>query len=179
MKFSRFNFHNRRSGLITNFFKGDENSLSPIDKKKEINRWNALSDLEKELEAKQKEREGPMHPVRGFTAKLFLFNPLGSVRKGYKPTLHCHNAQIPIEIEEILEVFDQDENGEKKSLKNPINLKKNQVATVKFKLENRQRLSIDTAVRCQSLGRFFLRESYAIIGAGLIIKTDYSGPPLL
>jgi len=109
--------------------------------------------------------------LQKFTATVAFLNPIGKIKVGYSPTLHCHNAQVPIKISSIKEIVKRKESNTGRKLFDSA-LLKNDVAIIEFETKNK--LAIDTAVRCQKLGRFLLRDAHSIVGAGVVLETEYT-----
>ncbi|KAL6049269.1 hypothetical protein QOT17_020551 [Balamuthia mandrillaris] len=95
----------RRLGLITSFMTKEQVTRSIAETKDDKRRWFRLSTVQKEEVRKERKKNAPLYPCSSFTAQVFLFNPIGKVMAGYTPTLHVHNAQVPVRIEEVITIL--------------------------------------------------------------------------
>eukprot|EP01114_Cavostelium_apophysatum_P020681 TRINITY_DN699_c0_g1_i6.p1 TRINITY_DN699_c0_g1~~TRINITY_DN699_c0_g1_i6.p1 ORF type:complete len:546 (+),score=84.35 TRINITY_DN699_c0_g1_i6:301-1938(+) len=117
-------------------------------------------------------RYSPLFGCTSFVAVVYLFNPKGKVAIGYQPTLHVHNAQFPVKIDRIVELVSyKSEDSEREKDGRLVRIFPGDTVVVEFR-PNRK-ISVDTVERCAKLGRFILRESYEIIGGGIIRETRF------
>jgi len=167
--------HSRRLGMVTGFWKEEEqqaSSTAAVKTGKVIK-----TEEQKVREAKEKRKDGPLHSVTSFTAKVLMWNPKGKIGIGYAPTLHVHNGMVPVKISAIKLVLGSTQSNEielqsRVGQRDVDIIKKGETVLVEFQPMNRK-LSIDTVDKCAKLGRILLREGLDIIGAGIVVDTFY------
>jgi len=159
----------RKFGLITSLIGDSEKTLLETRREKKYSQRSMPEHLK--ISPKEMQRQSGVFPCKKFTATVAFLNPIGKIKVGYSPTLHCHNAQVPIKISSIKEIVKRKESNTGRKLFDSA-LLKNDVAIIEFETKNK--LAIDTAVRCQKLGRFLLRDGHSIVGAGVVLETEYT-----
>jgi len=165
--------HSRRLGMVTGFWHEEEkqaSSTAAVKTGKIIK-----TEKQKALEAKEKRKDGPLHAVTSFTAKVLMWNPKGKIGIGYTPTLHVHNGMLPVKISAIkLVLGSNDMQSDRIGQRDVEIIKKGETVLVEFQpVKFARKLSIDTVDKCAKLGRILLREGLEIIGAGIVVDTFY------
>ena len=107
--------------------------------------------------------ESVLWPCVSFIARVAITNPHGKIKLQYQAVLHCHNAQIPVQFDEIRKVVKRPKEENIKELF------KWDIAEVKFKCL-KGKLGVDLYKNNQSLGLFILREGYQIIACGCVTE---------
>jgi elongation factor 1-alpha len=107
----------------------------------------------------------PPVEVEKFKANLIVLDHPSSIRKGYSPSLHCHQAALPCSIIEIEKSFNP-RTGEIKE-ENPERLVKGDSAVVWIKPQ--KPFVIEEINKIPKLSRFILREGITV-AAGICLE---------
>lgn len=107
--------------------------------------------------------ENPPTVVREFLARIIVLTVPGEISPGFTPSIHCHTADAPGTISELLKKIDPKSGGVLEE--NPQSLRRGDAGVVKISLL--KPMVLERVAELPQLGRFAIRHGGQTIGAGI------------
>lgn len=111
----------------------------------------------------------PPKEADSFIANIIVLNHPNGIKRGYCPTLDCHNSHTLVRLVTLLKKIDR-KTGKELEI-NPTLISNNEAATVEF--SPLKPMVIEKYLNYPSLGRFILRDHNQVIAVGIVLDVKH------